>query len=170
MKRIILLLVIIGANFTISQAQVITSRFKPQTYQSYSSSESKMNSANNEITLFDSGGNAVAYVDLDDDLTIYTFKGKAVAYLHSSSGTYNIYGFNGTHLGWFENGIVRDHKGNVVGFIKGAVNIYTRYEPYKSYKQYKPYKSYKQYAPYKPYNTTQFSDESLLLFLSKGTQ
>ena len=81
---------------------------------------------------------------------------------------YNIYDLNGNHLGWFENGIVRDHEGYAVGFKEGAASIYTKYEPYKSYKQYKPYKAYKQYAPYKTYYKTQFSNEPLSLFLMLG--
>lgn len=75
---------------------------------------------------------------------------------------------NGKHLGWLEDGIVRDHNGDGVGFLKGAVNIFTEYEPYKPYKQYKPYKAYKEYVPYKPYFTTNFSNETLALFLSRG--
>lgn len=122
-----------------------------------------------EITLFNSNGEAIAYIDAnDDDLTIYLWNGTPVAYLDPSDDAFIIYGFNGKHLGWFEDGIVRDHKGYGVGFQKGATSIYTKYEPYKSYKQYKPYKNYKEYAPYKPYFTTQFSNESLTLFLMKG--
>lgn len=122
-----------------------------------------------EITLFNSDGEATAYIDTEDeDLTIYMWNGTPVAYLESNGNAFHIYGFNGQHLGWFEDGIVRDSKGYAVGFIKGATNIYTKYEPYKSYKKYKPYKSYKSYAPYKPYYKNTFSNESLSLFLMKG--
>jgi hypothetical protein len=122
-----------------------------------------------EITLFNSDGEAIAYIDAEDeDLTIYMWNGTPVAYLDPNGDAFNIYGFNGEHLGWFEDGIVRDHEGYAVGFRKGATNIYTKYEPYKSYKQYKPYKAYKKYAPYKPYYKNQFSGESLSLFLMRG--
>ena len=120
-----------------------------------------------EITLFNSTGEAIAYID-SEDLTIYMWNGTPVAYLDAKGGLFNIYGFNGEHLGWYEDGIVRDHGGYVVGFIKGATNVRTNYEPYKAYKKYKPYKAYKKYAPYKPYNRNQFSTESLSLFLMKG--
>ncbi|MFB0973581.1 MAG: hypothetical protein QMB59_03310, partial [Bacteroidales bacterium] len=79
-----------------------------------------------------------------------------------------VYGFNGHHLGWFDDGIVRDHDGYAVGFQKGALNKYTGYEGYKSYKQYKPYKSYREYAPYQPYDQSYFSNESLTIFLRRG--
>jgi len=122
-----------------------------------------------EITLFNSDGEAIAYIDTEDeDLTIYMWKGTPVAYLDPDGDIFNIYGFNGEHLGWYENGIIRDHEGYAVGFIEGATNVYTKYEPYKSYKQYKPYKAYKKYAPYKPYYKSQFSNEPLSLFLMKG--
>lgn len=120
-----------------------------------------------EITLFNSEGEPIAYIDANDkDLTIYMWNGLLVAYLES--GSFNIYGFNGMHLGWYEDGIIRDHEGYAVGFIKGATSIYTKYESYKSYKQYKPYKDYKEYAPYKPYYKSQFSNNSLSLFLMRG--
>jgi len=124
-----------------------------------------------EITIFNSDGKAIAYIDADDkDLTIYMWNGTPVAYLVADNNAYHIYGFNGNHLGWYENGIVRDHEGYAIGFIKGATSIYTQYEPYKSYKQYKPYMNYKEYAPYKPYYRNQFSNEPLSLFLMKGSK
>jgi hypothetical protein len=124
-----------------------------------------------EITLFDSDGEAKAYIDTDDeDLTIYLWEGTPVAYLVSNDGDFGIYGFNGKHLGWFEDGILRDHEGYALGFIEGAVNKTTKYEPSKGYKKYKPYKSYKEYAPYKPYYKNKFSNTPLSLFLRKGTK
>ena len=99
-----------------------------------------------EISLFNSNGDAIAYIDTDDeDNTIYLWNGTPVAYLSPESDYYNIYGFNGNHLGWFEEGIVRNHDGDAVGFQDGAVNMYTKYEPYKSYKKFKPFKSFEEY-------------------------
>ncbi len=123
-----------------------------------------------EISLFNSDGDAVAYIDTDDeDNTIYLWNGTPVAYLSPESNYYNIYGFNGNHIGWFEDGIVRDEDGDAVGFQKGAVSgVYTNYEPYKSYKKYKPYKSFKSFAPFKPYFSNSFSNESFVLFLKRG--
>ena len=123
-----------------------------------------------EISLYNSDGDAVAYIDTtDEDTTIYLWGGEPVAYLTYESGSYNIYGFNGNHLGWYEDGIIRNHEGDAVGFKKGSVRgVYTNYEGYKGYKQYKPYKSYQEYAPYKPYYSTNFSNESLILFLKRG--
>ena len=117
-----------------------------------------------EVSLFNSEGKATAYVADDDDLTIYLWSGKPVAYLSGD----NIYGFNGKHLGWWVKGIIYDHDGNAVGATKNATNINTEYEPYKGYKEYKPYKSYKEYAPYKPYFSSSWSNDSFRMFLSRG--
>ncbi len=123
-----------------------------------------------EITLFNSDGEAVAYIDdSDSDLPIYMWDGTPVAYLApSNSDYYHVYGFNGLHLGWYERGVVRDHDGYVVGFQQGAMSKSTRYEPYKRYKKSKPYKSSPKYPPSKAYNKSSFSYTSLALFLLKG--
>lgn len=45
---------------------------------------------------------AVAYIDADDELTIYLWGGKPVAYLERDTGNeFHVYGFSGKHLGWF---------------------------------------------------------------------
>jgi hypothetical protein len=90
-----------------------------------------------EITLFDSDGEAVAYIDTADELNIYLWEGKPVAYLDEQS----IYGFNGKHLGWFKGGIIWDHKGFAVGFVEGAVNKLTKLEPLKGLQELTPLKS-----------------------------
>ena len=124
-----------------------------------------------EITLFNSKGEAIAYIDTDDeDIPMYLWNGTPVAYLVPDRDAFSIYGFNGKHLGWFEDGLIYDHEGYVVGFQKGAISEYTQYEPSKSYKQYKPYKGYKEYAPYKPYLQNSFSSQSLSLFLLRGSK
>ncbi len=123
-----------------------------------------------EISLFDSEGKPIAYIVTDDEFTIFMWDGTPVAYLHPKNDQFNIYGFNGKHLGWIVDGIIRDHNGNAVGFIKGSVNMYTQYEPYKSYKKYKPYKSYKEYEPYMPYLTNTWSTISLSILLLQGSK
>src|ERR1035437_161253 len=111
-----------------------------------------------EVSLFSGVGKAEAYIAIADELTIYLWSGKPVAYLETDSdGGYHVYGFNGKHLGWFVKGVMRDHKGVAFCAVKHAVKT-TDSEPYKSYKQYKPYKAYTQYAPYRPYFSNSFGD------------
>lgn len=118
-----------------------------------------------EETLFDSQGTPIAYINHNDDGTIYLWDGTPVAYLSDNN---TIYGFNGSHLGWFEDGIIRNLNGEKSGFTKNTLSVYAKYETYKSYKKYKPYKSYKQFAMYKPYYKFGNSNEGLLNFLNKG--
>lgn len=118
-------------------------------------------------TLFDKTGNPVAYLDFNDDNTIYLWNGKPSAYLDSEN---RVYGFNGKHLGWYEQGIIWNLNGERNGFNKSSLSVYAKNEPYKSYKNYKPYKSYKQYAKYKPYYKVSTSNESLSQFLMNGAK
>ncbi len=53
-----------------------------------------------ELTIYDKSGRPHAYIA--DDGTIYLWNGEPVAYLEEE----HVYGFNGTHLGRFENGII----------------------------------------------------------------
>ncbi|GAA5480043.1 4-fold beta flower protein [Haloferula helveola] len=117
-----------------------------------------------EVTLYDPSGEPVVYIDVDDDHTIYTWGGTPVAYLSDE----HIYGFNGKHLGWFQDGIVWDHDGNRAGYLAQTLPVYAAYEPYKSYKSYKPYRSYQEYAPYQPYKLHSESRIPLLQFMSQG--
>ena len=121
-----------------------------------------------EISLFDSEKNASAYIDLDNELTIYLWSGKPVAYLHESNSRISVYGFNGKHLGWFESGVIWDSNGDALCATNDAVGGYTKYEPYKGYKQYKPYKNYKEYAPAKPYFSRKFSQTPCNIGLALG--
>jgi hypothetical protein len=63
-----------------------------------------------EFSLYDSRGEAAAFIDPEHDTTIYLWSGKPMAYLDKNS----VYGFNGKHLGWFIKGAIYDHDG-VVG-------------------------------------------------------
>jgi len=120
-----------------------------------------------ETTIYDANGDAAAYIAADD-LTIYLWGGKPVAYLVGDRGAYSTYGFNGSHLGWLEDGIVRDHSGDAVGFLKGAVAMVTGVEPLKGLKELRPLKSLRELAPLKPLYSQQFSRTPLSLFLAAG--
>ena len=117
-----------------------------------------------EISLFNYNGDAVAYIDIYDELTIYLWDGEPVAYIDND----NVYGFNGRHLGWFSNEMIIDHMGDSPCVMKSRYPGYTNYEGYKGYKYYKPFKEYQEYAPYKPYATNRFSPIPCSLFLAMG--
>src|SRR5690242_9087449 len=102
-------------------------------------------SSSDEITIYSEKGKAVAYISDDDDSTIYLWNGQPVAYLHSE----DVYGFNGKHLGWFVKGILYDHDGDVVGATKSHL-MAPQISPIKSLKELKPLKSLRELKPLKP--------------------
>lgn len=118
-------------------------------------------------TLFDKDGNAIAYVDYDDENTIFLWNGKPAGYLDEEK---RIYGFNGKHLGWYEKGIIWNLSGEKNGFNKSAITVFTKFEPFKSFKNFKPFKSFKEFAKTKPYYKTTISNESLSQFLMNGAK
>ena len=124
-----------------------------------------------EISLFDSNGRPTAYIDVENEMTIYLWNGHPVAYLVPSNDGFSIYGFNGNHLGWLDDGIVRDHKGLGVGFVKGAVsNVQTKLEPLKKLKKLTPLKSLRKLEPLRPLDKPKFSDIPLKIFLGLGSK
>jgi len=121
-----------------------------------------------EVSLYDPQGNAVAYVAID--YTIYLWEGDPVAYLYGSANKYQVYGFNGKHLGWFTNGTIYDNDGNSVGFMKGAINSMTSDEPEKGFKSIKPNELLKESAPPEPHYSNLLSNVPLTQFLKAGIE
>ena len=121
-----------------------------------------------EISLFSGSGKPTAYIATDEENTIFSWDGKPLAYLipDSTEGEFHVYGFNGKHLGWFADGVARDHKGYAVCAVQGRVSS-PEFEPYKSYKQYKPYRDYQQYAPSRPAFLYGFGPTPCISFLSQ---
>ena len=119
-----------------------------------------------DVSLYDNDGEAVAYIAVDDDLTIYLWEGTPVAYLDSE----NVYGFNGQHLGWFSEGVILDHTGDAPCVLKDRYPGSTAFEGFKGFKEFKPFKSFKEYAPYKPYASNQLSSTPCSIFLAAGGQ
>ena len=124
----------------------------------------------NERSLYDFWGNPVAYISAEPDSPIYIWDGLPLAYLEKNGTYYNVYGFNGKHLGWFENGVIWDHKGRKVGFVKGAPNthVITRAELEKGSKKPKPEKMEKEPEPVKPSTQHIWSNVTLTSFLYNG--
>ena len=124
--------------------------------------------AGNEIALFNGRGKATAYIDLDDEFTIYLWSGKPVAYLkRDSAGGFHVYGFNGKHLGWFVDGVIWGHDGNASCAVEEKLKN-TEFEPFKSFKKFKPIKSFEEFAPFRPFFTNSFGDKPCRYFLAEG--
>jgi hypothetical protein len=127
-----------------------------------------MGAVSSEIALFAGDGAAVAYIA--DDLTVYLWSGEPVAYLEDQSGdgAFNVFGFNGKHLGWYDSGVVRDHQGRAVGARKEAFASSVQSEPFKAFKQFKPFKAFKEFAPLRPLFSKEWSRVYLDEFLKQG--
>lgn len=125
----------------------------------------KISRRSGETTLFGRNGEPIAYIAHQEGNTIYTFAGKPFAYIDDSN---NIYGFNGKHLGWFEDDLVWDHQGYRIGFTKSTCPVFTQFEPFKGFKEFKPFKGFKQFTPLKPTKSYINSETSLLAFLKEG--
>lgn len=117
-----------------------------------------------QITLFDSSGTAIAFMDTQEQMAIYSWRGQAVAYLEGNS----VWGFNGKHLGWFSKGIIRDHNGYAVGCVRGAIAISYRPEPPKGLRGVRPSRSLQELKPLKPLTNNTWSATPLSLFLALG--
>jgi hypothetical protein len=122
-----------------------------------------------EVSLYASNGEPVAYIAVKDEMTIYLWGGKPVAYLYEDARSYHVYGFNGRHLGWFESGAIWMEDGSAACALREALTVAPQYEGYKSYKEYKPYRAYRSYAPYKPYLSNKFGAVPCAVFLAGGS-
>lgn len=101
------------------------------------------------MTFYDYRGIPVAYTDNAQD--IYMFSGEPVAYIADEA----VFSFDGKHLGWFENGWLRDLNGNCVFFTEdtngsGPIKPIKNIKPVKSVKNVKPIKSIKEVRQIKP--------------------
>lgn len=121
------------------------------------------------IDLYDSSGNAVAYIDdYVSDRVIYFWDGKPVAYLYQSFTGTDVFGFNGKHLGWFEDGKLRDNDGYLIAATKEAIGRITYGETLKGVKDTPPEKKYHEQAPVKPYFSDAWSTGTLRDYLLQG--
>jgi len=91
------------------------------------------------MTFYDSCGKPISYSD--DEECIYLFTGQPVAYFYDDT----IYGFNGRHFGWFENGWIRDLHGYCAFYTEDASGS----GPAKPARYAKPAKSAKNVKPAK---------------------
>jgi hypothetical protein len=153
MKNLLLLLMLLSTNITYGQ----------KTYYGYGGS-----SNNQEITLFDNQGEACAYIDFDEDATIFMWDGTPVAFLDKDGNDICVFGFRGSFMGWYENGIIYDKNGFPVGARKGSLNMITKMERMKGMQQMIPMTPMRAMTPMKPFWKNSWSSTSLTEFLYFG--
>ena len=98
---------------------------------------------------------------------IYSLEGEPLAYFWGES----VYGFNGKHLGWFNDGVMRNHRGRIVGFWKGALDLRVRIDPWEVEAPLRfPEKSNREMEPTMPVLTDWWATTSLADFLAEGAE
>ncbi len=94
--------------------------------------------------------------------------GTPVAFIEKDRSDLCIFGFNGSFLGWYEDGIIYDKKGYVVGARKGAVNTMTKIERIKGIKRITPIRPITPITSIQPILKNSWSNTSLTEFLYYG--
>jgi len=117
-----------------------------------------------DLSFFGADGRAVAFIDADNDSTIYLWSGKPVAYLDEDS----VYGINGTHLGWLKDGAIYDHDGDIVAASARSFKNAPRAQAPKGLKELKPLKGLKELKPLKPLFGLSWSGTPPAIFFLKG--
>jgi hypothetical protein len=118
-----------------------------------------------QVSLFDSNGEARAYIDLDKDATIFRWDGTPVAFIKMDNNEICIFGFSGKFLGWYESGIMYDKQGYAVGVKKGAVNMIYKLEGIKGIQKIIPIRPIAPITPIKPIWKNSWSSTNLAEFL-----
>lgn len=108
---------------------------------------------------YNSSGNAIAYL-YDDKESIYLYDGTPVAYLYDE----HLYSYNGTYLGWIQNGLVYDIWGDVSFFTEdasgGPMRPLRSMRPMKGMRGMKPMKGMRASRPSKPMRSSSWSSLS----------
>ena len=121
-----------------------------------------------QISLFDSEGEARAFIDYDKNATIFMWDGTPVAFLNNNGRDLCVIGFNGNFLGWYIDGILCDKNGSAVGARKGAVSMITKIERIKGIQKITPIRPIIPISPIKPILRNNWSNTSLTEFLFFG--
>lgn len=126
--------------------------------------------AQDDLSLYDERGNAVAYVALNDGRTIFLWGGKAVAYLEGDDpDIQEVYGFNGRRLGLLTAGLIIDKDGKTLCATALAVGA-MQPDPPKPAKWFTPVKAYRKFGPPPAQPTSTWSERSCATSLSDGRE
>jgi len=137
--------------------------YSQKTYFGYGGSSGASGSSQ-QVSLFDSEGEAIAYIDFEEDATIFTWGGTPVAFLDKDGSDICIFNFRGSFLGWYDGGIIYDKNGYAVGARKGATSMMTKMERMKGMQKMIPMKPMTSMTPIKPFWKNSWSATSLSEF------
>lgn len=115
-----------------------------------------------ETTLYERDGTPTMYVD--DDGSIYTWRGRAVAHLNGQE----VYAWMGRHLGWFVDGVMYDILGRRAGFTVETCPAVTRVERVKNVQQVPRVRGVQHVPRVRPVLSTIASEQALEEMLASG--
>ncbi len=126
--------------------------------------------AQDDVSLYDERGNAVAYVALNDARTIFLWGGKPVAYLQGDDpDIQEVYGFNGRRLGLLTAGLIIDKDGKTLCATAAQMSA-TQPDPPKPARWFIPVKAYPKFGPPPAQPTATWSDRTCVTSLSDGRE
>ncbi|MBN2727624.1 MAG: hypothetical protein JXR53_00200 [Bacteroidales bacterium] len=79
-----------------------------------------------QVALYNHSGFPEAYIDFDNEATVFLWDGTPVAFLHREYNDLMVIGFNSSYLGWYENGILYSYECEILGCKRDVLDI-----PYK---------------------------------------
>ena len=118
-----------------------------------------------EKIFYNKNGDAVAYLAMDYEGTIYLWDGLPVAYIYEDE---HVYGINGRHLGWFKDGILYNHAGERIGFTFTTCPVSISKPPAKGRKARKDEVRPRWQRPPFPRLSFRFGDQDLADLLKEG--
>jgi hypothetical protein len=121
-----------------------------------------------QISLFDNEGEARAYIDYNEEATIFMWEGTPVAFIEKDESNLCVFGYNGSFLGWYEDGIIYDKNGYAVGARKGAVNMIPKIERVKGIQKIIPIRPITPITPIQPVLKISWGSTSLTDVLYYG--
>lgn len=121
-----------------------------------------------QVSLYDSEGEARAYIDYDQERTIFMWDGTPVAFLEKDGNDLAVFGFDGSFLGWYEDGTIYDKEGQIVGARKDATIRITKMERMKGIQKMTPIRPITPITPIQPILKSSWSGTPLAEFLYSG--
>ncbi len=110
-----------------------------------------------QVSLYNGSGKAVVYIDYGNENTIFTWSGEAIAYLTRQNSEELVFDFEGSFLGWYENGAVYNTNGDIVWARKERLNFVPELEDVKNVQSLVPIKAPREVVPVKPIFSNNFS-------------
>jgi hypothetical protein len=108
--------------------------------------------------LYDDSGSVAAW--LHESGRIYDLDGQNLAFVDGDS----VYDWSGNHIGWWQDGHIRDSVGAVAYFTTEAKNLgvftpFRGFSPFQPFLAFTPFKPFLATKPFRPFNMAAWSSD-----------